>query len=84
MQSIKAWIMAHPSLSAWLVLAPGMILILLVEARDVGLDAAQWFWLIAITALVAAACIWIIGWGADEAEAAEAATNGGRRDPVDE
>jgi hypothetical protein len=69
MEKIKNMITSHPYLSAWLVLALGMVLILVYEARDVGLEGSQWFWLITITVLVAGACIWIISWGDDEDEA---------------
>jgi len=68
---MKNWITQHPNLSAWLVLAVGMVAILLYEARDVGLQGLQWFWLIIITVLVAGACVWIISWGDDEEEATE-------------
>ncbi len=68
MEKIKNMIMSHPYLSAWVVLALGMVLILLYEARDEGLEGSQWFWLIVITILVAGACIWIISWGDDEDE----------------
>jgi hypothetical protein len=66
MEKIKNTITSHPYLSAWFVLALGMVLILIYEARDVGLEGSQWFWLITITILVAGACIWIISWGDDE------------------
>ncbi len=66
MEAIKRWVSQHPNLSAWFVLALGMVILLLIEARDVGLTSMQWFWLIAITILVAGACIWIISWGDDE------------------
>ncbi len=66
MNSIRNIITSHPNLSAWFVLALGMVAILVYEARDVGLEARQWFWLIVITVLVAGACIWIISWGDDE------------------
>ena len=68
MDTIRNWIITHPNLSAWLVLGLGMVAILVYEARDVGLEARQWFWLIAITILVAGACIWIISWGDDSEE----------------
>ncbi|MDX1686432.1 MAG: hypothetical protein R3248_00480 [Candidatus Promineifilaceae bacterium] len=68
MDAIKKWIVAHPNLSAWIVLAVGMVVILVYEARDVGLEGQQWFWLIVVTVLVAGACIWIISWGDDEPE----------------
>lgn len=69
MQPLKNWISQHPNLSMWFVLALGMVLILVYEARDVGLQGSQWFWLVVITILVAGLCIWIISWGDDEEEA---------------
>ncbi len=69
MSTLKNWINRHPNLSAWFVLALGMVILLLIEARDVGLETSQWFWLIAITILVAGACIWIVSWGDDIDEA---------------
>ena len=66
MESLKQWISKHPSLTAWFVLALGMVILLLIEARDVGLETSQWFWLIVITVLVAGTAIWIISWGDDE------------------
>lgn len=74
MQGIKSWVLSHPNLVAWIVLALGMNLILVFEARDVGLEASQWFWLIVITTLVAGACIWIVSWGDKDEAAAEQAT----------
>jgi len=63
MQLAIKWIRHHPNLSAWFVLALGMVILLVLEARDVGLEASQWFWLIVVTILVAGACIWIVSWG---------------------
>jgi hypothetical protein len=71
MESLKNWVTRHPNLTAWLALAVGMVAILVYEARDVGLEASQWFWLVVITILVAGACIWIIGWGDDDEEREE-------------
>jgi hypothetical protein len=68
---VVGWIEQHPRLSAWFVLALGMIILLVIEARDVGLLPGQWVALIVTTALVAGACIWIISWE-DEEEAEEA------------
>ncbi len=72
MQALKEWVLRHPSLTAWIVLAVGMNAILLYEARDVGLLPMQWFWLLLITTLVAGACIWIVSWGEDEEPPTEA------------
>ena len=68
METIRNWVGSHPNLSAWFVLAIGMVAILLFEAQDVGLEPQQWFWLVVITVLVAGACIWIISWGDEEPE----------------
>jgi len=62
MSRIIDWVKRHPQLSAWGVLALGMVAILVWEARDVGLLPGQWAALIVATVLVAGACVWIIGW----------------------
>ncbi len=66
MKTIKNWVKKHPNLTAWIVLAAGMVALLVFEARDVGLETSQWFWLIIVTVLVAGAAIWIISWGDDD------------------
>ena len=66
---MKNWITNHPNLTAWFALALGMVLILLYEARELGLQASQWFWLMFITILVAGLCVWILSWGDDEESA---------------
>ena len=71
MNSIINWIKNHSSLTAWFFLAIGMVAILVWEARDVGLETMQWFWLVIVTVLVAGACIWIISWGDDDEESEE-------------
>ena len=63
---MKDLINKYPNMMMWLVLASGMVGILIYEARDLGLQASQWFWLIVITTLVAGACIWIISWEDDD------------------
>lgn len=66
------WAMRHPRLAAWIVLSIGMVVLLVIEARDVGLLATQWLALIAACVLVAGACVWIISWeDEDEASADE-------------
>jgi hypothetical protein len=62
------WALHHPRLAAWIVLSLGMVILLVVEAKDVGLLATQWLALVIATILVAGACVWIISWeDADEA-----------------
>lgn len=60
------WISTHPRISAWVVLAVGMVTLLVFEARNVGLLPTQWIALIVTTVLVAGACIWIISWEDEE------------------
>ena len=75
MNTIKTAVSNHPNLTAWLVLALGMNILLIFEARNVGLETSQWFWLIIITTLVAGTAIWIISWGDDEDDVVESETN---------
>lgn len=67
------WARIHPRLSAWFVLSLGMIVLLVIQARDVGLLFTQWLALIVACVLVAGACVAIISWeDADDREAAPA------------
>lgn len=56
------WSLRHPRLAAWIVLSLGMVILLVIEAKDVGLLATQWLALVVATVLVAGACVWIISW----------------------
>ncbi|MGD8473932.1 MAG: hypothetical protein PVH59_07390 [Anaerolineae bacterium] len=69
---IKEWASRHPRLTAWAVLAVGMVIILILSARNVGLEAMQWAALIVATVLLAGLCVWIIGWDDEESEDSEA------------
>jgi hypothetical protein len=52
-----------------------MVILLVIEAKDVGLLATQWLALVVATVLVAGACVWIISWeDADEVETAATPT----------
>jgi hypothetical protein len=66
--SIKDFVQSHPQLTAWAVLAVGMVIILIFAARDVGLLPGQWAALIIATILLAGLCVWIIGWNGDGEE----------------
>jgi protein-S-isoprenylcysteine O-methyltransferase Ste14 len=65
---LRDWVNRHPQLTAWVLLAIGMVAILIWSAKDVGLEAGQWVALIVTTILLAGLCVWIIGWNGDEEE----------------
>ena len=71
MSSLKQFVTQHPRLTAWLVLAVGMVAILAWSARDVGLLAGQWAALIVATIGLAGLCVWIIGWEDVDEEASD-------------
>jgi hypothetical protein len=58
----------HPNLTSWVVLALGMVIIVVVAARNAGFAAGQWTALIAATVLLAGLCVWIISWEDDDKE----------------
>lgn len=62
------WIDEHPRLAAWIALATGMVILLVLEARDVGLLVGQWAALIVTTILVAGVCVWIISFEDEDPE----------------
>jgi hypothetical protein len=66
MATIRSFVEKHPQITAWIVLAIGMVIILVLSARDVGFTTGQWAALIVTTILLAGACVWIIGWGEDD------------------
>ncbi len=73
MSTLKQFVSSHPQLTAWVVLAAGMVVILLWSAKDVGLLPGQMFALVVATILVAGLCVWIIGWEDEEPEEIEQA-----------
>ncbi len=62
MNTLKSFASRHPRLTAWVVLAIGMVVILLWASKDVGLLPTQLLALVVATILLAGACVWIIGW----------------------
>ena len=64
----------RPRLAAWIVLSLGIVILLLVEARDVGLLIGQWIALIVASILVAGLCIWIVSWEDSDEVPAKGAT----------
>jgi hypothetical protein len=71
MASVKRFVTDHPRLTAWVVLAIGMVAILVWSARDVGLIWTQWLALVVATIGLAGLCVWIIGWEDESEEQAE-------------
>ena len=61
----------RPRLAAWIVLSLGIVILLMIEARDVGLLIGQWIALIVASVLVAGLCIWIVSWEDSDEQAAE-------------
>jgi len=72
MSGLVSFAKEHPRLTAWFVLAVGMVAILAWSARDVGLLPGQWAALIAATIGLAGLCVWIIGWEDEEEETEKA------------
>ncbi|MFN8377946.1 MAG: hypothetical protein U0452_04670 [Anaerolineae bacterium] len=66
------WAYVHPRLAAWIVLSVGMIILLVIEAQNVGLLIGQWIALIVAVIMVAGACVWIISWEDDDEESVPA------------
>ena len=62
MNSLQSMYHKHPNLVMWAVLSVGMVIILLLAARDVGFTTAQWLALVVATVGLAGLCAWIIGW----------------------
>ncbi len=58
----------HPNLLSWLLLAIGMVIIVVIAARDVGFQPTQWAALIGATIGLAGLCVWIISWEDDKNE----------------
>jgi protein-S-isoprenylcysteine O-methyltransferase Ste14 len=75
LKTIKEFVTRHPQITAWIVLAVGMVAILLWSAKDVGLLPGQMFALAIATVLVAGLCVWIISWEDEEPEQTDP-TNG--------
>ncbi|MGQ9886934.1 MAG: hypothetical protein ACUVSX_00450 [Aggregatilineales bacterium] len=81
---VVKWAAQRPRLAAWLVLSLGMVVLLVIEARDVGLLPTQWAALVIACVLVAGACVWIISWeDSDETAPLGAPADSGETPPSD-
>lgn len=59
---VRTFVGKHPQITAWVVLSIGMVIMLLIAARDVGLLPTQLLALVVSTILLAGLCVWIISW----------------------
>ncbi len=59
---LRQMIQGHPQISAWLALAVGMVMVLLLAVREVALQPSQLAVLIISTIILAGLCVWIIHW----------------------
>ncbi len=75
MNALKTFASKHPRITAWIVLAIGMVLILLWASKDVGLLPTQFAALVVATIALAGLCVWIIGWEDDDADEPDAAVS---------
>jgi hypothetical protein len=62
MQQLRKLWNGHPNLLSWVALAVGMVVIVILAARNVGFLPGQWAALIAATIALAGLCVWIISW----------------------
>lgn len=60
MARVKQFVNEHPNIAAWTALAVGMVVMLLIAVRHVGLLPGQVLALVVITVLLAGLCVWII------------------------
>ena len=60
MVRLKEFINQHPNLAAWIALAAGMVVMLLIAVRHVGLLPGQVLALVVVTILLAGLCVCII------------------------
>jgi hypothetical protein len=78
MNALKSFASSHPRISAWIVLAIGMVVILLWASKDVGLLPTQLAALVVATIVLAGLCVWIIGWEDEPEEQAPAQPTSGK------
>ena len=60
MQNLKNMFEARPRLWSWIILALGMVVLLLIAAKDVPLELSQRSALVIATIALAGLCVWII------------------------
>ena len=60
--SVLNFLRRRPYVSAGVVLAIGMAIMLVLAARDVGLRPSQFAFLVVATVVLAGLCAWIMSW----------------------
>ncbi len=65
MNQLRTFWTSHPGLSSWALLAVGMVIIVVLAARNVGFTPGQWAAVVVATVLLAGLCVWIISWEDD-------------------
>ena len=60
MQRLRNMFEARPRLWSWIILALGMVILLLIAAKDVPLELSQRTALVIATIVLAGLCVWII------------------------
>lgn len=60
--SLLKRVQEHPRLASWAALALGMVIMLLVAAKDVPLLPSQLAAMVIATIALAGLCVWIIHW----------------------
>ncbi len=65
MNQLRSFWTGHPALSSWILLAAGMVVIVVLAARNVGFTPSQWAAVVVATILLAGLCVWIISWEDD-------------------
>jgi hypothetical protein len=60
MRTFREMFEARPRLWSWVLLAAGMVILLLIAAKDVPLELSQRAALVIATIVLAGLCVWII------------------------
>jgi hypothetical protein len=59
-KQLAAFARAHPFVCAWLALGLGMVVVLLLSIRGVGLTPLQTLWAALAAVALAGACVWLV------------------------
>ncbi len=68
---IPGYVERHPYITAWIILAVGMVIMLLLASQNAGLEPHQLAFLVLATIGLAGACVWILTWESGDEEEEE-------------